>query len=305
VDERTQELQATINLLSREIDERIRTERELISSQTNAIRNARLASLGTLAAGVAHEINNPNNAMGFAASTLTRLWKDFSPHINEYQKIIEEPFLVCGLPCKEGMETMEELINEVGQSTQRIASIVSNLKHMAKGDGGSLDRKVAINDPLQLAVTMLKNIINSRTDHFSLTIDNNLPLIRGNPQQLEQVFINLIQNSLQALENRTKQVSVTAKLEAHENRPTLTVQIMDEGEGISHNRLDMITKPFYTTKSAQGGTGLGLSISKTILDNHHGSLSYRSKPGQGTVATVRLPITPPQEEEKKELEYGS
>jgi signal transduction histidine kinase len=288
VEDRTHELQVTINLLSQEIDER------KLAEQT-AVRNARLASLGTLAAGVAHEINNPNNAIGFASATLIRLWQDFIPHLNEYRKMNGE-FHVCGLEVDEGMETMSSLVVEVGKNTKRIASIVTNLKQMTRGNLENLEQKVDVNTALKSAVEILKNVIKNNTDHFSMDLGEDLPPIKGNTQQLEQVFINLIQNALESLPNRKKGVEIiTAKHPKQQNN--IAVHIQDHGVGINGEYMDLITKPFYTTKGDEGGTGLGLSISKTILNNHRGSLTFKSKPEEGTTATVQLPIASSHDEE--------
>ncbi len=262
------------------------TERKV--AEETAIRNARLASLGTLAAGVAHEINNPNNAIGFSAATLTRLWQGFSPHLRAYQKE-NSSVEICGLGLDEALETTAELVGEVGENSRRISAIVANLKHMTRGDVGNLDRVVDIDESLRSAVALLKNVIQKQTDHFSLNQSGNLRPIKGNFQQLEQVFINLIQNALQSLPSRDKGVSITTKMSQQDNRPMVEVWVQDQGSGISGDRMDLITKPFYTTKEEQGGTGLGLSISKTILDNHNGSLTFQSTPNQGTTALVRLP----------------
>ena len=281
--DRTRELNNTINQLSKEVD-----ERKL--AQETAVRNARLASLGTLAAGVAHEINNPNNAIGFAAATVTRLWQELLPHLKEYRNDNGQ-FDICGIDSQEAMDTMSELINEIGNNSNRITTIVTNLKHMVKGDLGKLDHTMDVNEALESATVILQNYINKHTDHFSVKLAEELLPIKGNMQQLEQVFINLIQNGLQSLPHRSKSMAVTSKMERRNNRDGVAVLVSDQGIGIEKASLELITKPFFTTKGDDGGTGLGLSIAKTILNNHHGQLSFTSQPAVGTTATVWLPAS--------------
>ncbi|MBF0381727.1 MAG: response regulator [Magnetococcales bacterium] len=280
--DRTMELQATIKLLSNEVEERRLAEE-------TAVRNARLASLGTLAAGVAHEINSPNNAIGFAVATLTRLWHGFAPHINEYRQQNGD-MDICGISMEEAIETISTLVLEVGNNSKRIAAIVTNLKQMTKGDMENLEQKVDINRALTSAVGILDNIIKKHTDHFKMDLKDNLQPVKGNVQQLEQVFINIIQNGLESLPNRDKSVSISTKIDNSKDRPNIVVIVHDEGVGIKNSSMDMITKPFYTTKGDDGGTGLGLSISKTILNNHQGEMNFQSLPGSGTKVIIRLPI---------------
>ncbi len=280
IKERTQELSETINLLSQQIEERKLAEE-------TAVRNARLASLGTLAAGVAHEINNPNNAINFAAATITRLWGDFITHLNEFRQANGD-FAVCGLEADEAMQTMSDLVAELGKNSQRIAAIITNLKHMARGDMENLDQDVDVNAALTSAVEILRNTIKKHTDGFSMELMEEPPIIKGNVQQLEQVFINLIQNALESLPRRDGKVTVSTR--QAENHNGVCVIVRDEGVGINAEQLDLITKPFFTTKGDSGGTGLGLSIAKTILNNHRCALEFTSTPGEGTVATVCLPM---------------
>ncbi|MBF0195058.1 MAG: response regulator [Magnetococcales bacterium] len=280
--DRTMELQDTINLLSNEVEDR------KLAEQT-AVRNARLASLGTLAAGVAHEINNPNNAIGFAAATLTRLWQEFIPHLNEYKQANKD-IDICSISIEEAIETISTLVLEVGNNSKRIAAIVTNLKQMTKGDTENLEQKVDINKALQSAVAILDNVIKKHTNHLTMELYKDLQPIRGNIHQLEQVFINVIQNALESLPNKDKKVIISTKKGHGKNHNSAIVVVQDEGIGINSNYLDMITRPFYTTKGDDGGTGLGLSISKTILNNHHGTIQFKSQPKKGTNAIIKLPI---------------
>jgi polar amino acid transport system substrate-binding protein len=140
---------------------------------------------------------------------------------------------------------------------------------------------------LQEAVMVLHDPIQRHTDAFSLALCEDPPPIRGNPQQLEQVFINVILNALQALPDRGRAVRVRCR--ADPEGGALVVEVSDAGAGIAEADLARVAEPFFTTRTARGGTGLGLSISKSIVDRHGGTLTFASRPGEGTTVTIRLP----------------
>jgi polar amino acid transport system substrate-binding protein len=126
------------------------------------------------------------------------------------------------------------------------------------------------------------------TNHFSVTYGNNLPVLKGNFQRFEQVMINLIQNACQALPDNQKAIFVSTSYD--EKKPSIVVEVEDEGTGITSEMLSHITDPFYTTKSDSGGLGLGLSISSRIVREHGGTLTFTSEPGKGTKAEIVLPV---------------
>ncbi|MBF0139992.1 MAG: PAS domain S-box protein [Magnetococcales bacterium] len=254
--------------------------------QVQAIRNARLASLGILAASVAHEINNPNNAIGFSASSLGHFWREIVPILNDLKEQRGD-WEMAGMSLPEMMTTMPRLIDGIGRNVERIKKTVDVLKHMGREDEGKIEEDLDILEIVRSAVAILHVQIVKHTEHFSLNCGQESVTVPGNALQLEQVFINLIQNALQALPNRECQVSVDVRHEPERNRVLVTVA--DQGHGIAKPILERITTPFFTTKGKTGGMGLGLSISETIIKNHKGCLSFASEPGGGTVATVELP----------------
>ncbi|MEO5341049.1 MAG: response regulator [Magnetococcus sp. MYC-9] len=262
------------------------TEKRALKMQV--IHNARLASIGVLAASVAHEINNPNNNLRFAAASLSRLWQEAAPILQGYQRDNGD-YLLGEMPVTEAIETAAQLLKTVRKNSERIKKIVEHLKHSARKDEGRMDQEIDIHASLQSAVVVLQNEIIRHTEHFTLEDSAaSLPKIRGNPQQLEQVWINLIHNALQTLPTRDKGVCVTIELSPDENM--LLVLIRDDGPGIPESMLQKIMDPFFTTKQVSGGLGLGLSITKTIIEGHGGHLRLESTPGAGTTAMVSLPI---------------
>lgn len=254
--------------------------------EAHAIRTARLASLGVLAASVAHEINNPNNAIQFNASILSRSWEDILRILEKY-RLTNGEFTVGGVPVEKALDGMPRLLEGIVRSTQRIQHIVGNLKHMARPDKGDLDHRVDLVEVLQITLSILQSQIQKHTDQCHLQLPLNLPAVRGNAQQLEQVFINLVMNALQALPARSAGVTVSAELEPEGEQVRVTV--IDQGCGISEDIKSRVTDPFFTTKGS-GGTGLGLSISARIVQAHSGRLEISSQPGSGTRVSVLLPV---------------
>ncbi len=254
--------------------------------ELQALRNARLASIGVLSAGVAHEINNPNNSISFSASLLSRAWQDITPILVEYYKKNGD-FLMGGLSFSETRETLPQLLSEISHNSVRIKRIVQNLKHMARQEKDELNQTVDIQQVLEGTMMILHNQIQKCTDVCTLAVSEDLPPVRGNSQQMEQVFINLLSNALQALPERSCGVYIDAVLDT--DHEYLTVTVRDEGCGISERDIGRLTKPFFTTRGESGGTGLGLSISQSIVERHGGSLVFVSELGRGTTVTVKIP----------------
>lgn len=264
-----------------------RTEQH--NTQIQAMRNARLATVGTLAASVAHEINNPNNAILLQASWLAKVWP-------ELQAIIEGHEVPCvdvilgGRSFQKAIERVSECIPSIVENSRRIGRIVSNLKQISKPDDGTLQENIQIHKVLASVLSILANQVNTYCASCHVEAEQNLPQVRGNRQQLEQVFINLILNALQALPDRKRKVRIDAWYD--EEMQKVAVNIQDEGIGIPEENLEKILLPFFTTKLAQGGTGLGLAICQSILSKHEGCMEIDSVAGRGTTVRVNLPITP-------------
>lgn len=264
------------------------TERRLLEAQ--AIRNARLATLGVLAASVAHEINNPNSAIQFNALLLQKSYADMAPLLRR-EADQRGHFLVGGVPVEQALTGLPRLLDGLVRNSQRIQTIIANLKHMARQDRGEYDQPVDLGKVLQAVYSILQHQIQKRTDRCQLNLPDGLPPIRGNAQQLEQVFINLMLNALQALPDRSAGLWISAEPDAEGGQ--VRVSLVDQGSGIGDEDLQHIFDPFFTTRPDQGGTGLGLSISQRIVQNHGGSIEINSQPGVGTEVVVRLPSASP------------
>ncbi len=263
------------------------TEKRALQAQ--AVRSARLASLGILAASVAHEINNPNSAIQSNTAILARMFDDALPIIRKYQQENGD-FRLGGIPASRALDTLPRLISSVKKSSTRIEQIVGNLKQLVRHDKGNLSQNVEIPEVLEAAISILRNKIYKHTDNFTVDVPEALPLVKGNGQQLEQVFINVILNALEALPDRSHGVHTTAVEE--DAGEYVRVIVRDDGIGIAEEDIGRLTEPLYTTKVESGGTGLGLSISYAIIRDHKGKMEFASEPGKGTTVTIRLPVSP-------------
>ena len=263
---------------------------KLQSAQQQLVQQEKLAVIGQLAAGVAHEINNP---VGFISSNLGSLRR----YVEKLQSTMEVLLASVSPDRHEEVEAMlqrqkipfvcqdiRDLLNECGEGLDRINRIVRGLKNFSRFDQEQVevaDLNACLDETLNVAWNELKykaRVVKEFGD---------LPLIRCMPRQLDQVFVNLLVNAAQAME---QQGEITIKTWAADQ--AVFVAIADTGCGIPPDRLAQIFMPFFTTKEAGKGTGLGLSISKEIVERHHGSLSVTSEEGKGTTFLLQLPVLP-------------
>lgn len=250
------------------------------------IQTEKLASLGTLAAGVAHEINNPTSFIMLNAPILREAWNDVLPILEEYYHAAGD-FSVARLPYSDIRQHMPLLANGIIDGAERISNIVKTLKDFARPEPNDQTQLVDLNQVVASCLVLLGNLIKNSTRNFSVDCYPKLPMVRGNRQRLEQVLVNLVQNACQALANRDKGLTISTDLNSVGDEVVLTVK--DHGIGMTRENLAHIFDPFFTTKRTQGGTGLGLSICQTIVTEHRGRLEFSSQPGQGTTAKLILP----------------
>jgi len=271
----------------RDITEKLRLEEEAKLIQTKLIQANKMTSLGTLVSGVAHEINNPNNYISFNAQLLSDIWQDLFLLLREYGDKNAD-FPIGNIPFFEMREIIPKLLKGITEGSHRINNIVNNLKDYARKGSADVNDEVNIHKVITTAASLLSNQIRKHARKFDLNFGSDIPPIKGNTQQLEQVIVNLITNALQALSDREGGIGITTFFD--EEKRCIIIQIKDEGAGMSREVLGHIPELFFTTKLAQGGTGLGLSISNSIIKDHRGALQFESEPGKGTIVTVILPV---------------
>jgi len=217
---------------------------------------------------------------------ISKVWNDINPILKEYHEKNGE-FSLAGMPYTQAYDKIDRLISGITNGSSRIQKIVESLKDFARQDKGDLNQKVDINKVVESSIFLLDNMIKKSTDHFSVEYDK-LPIIKGNFQQLEQVIINFITNSCQALENKKKCIQIITNHDR--DLDCVMIKVQDEGLGIPPEYLQNIMDPFFTTKRDSEGTGLGLSISYTIAKDHGGKLKISSEEGKGTTAILILPV---------------
>jgi len=255
--------------------------------KTELIQADKMISLGILVSGVAHEISNPNHLIMSNIPLLLEAWESNVPVLDRYCRENGD-FSLGGLSYSRMREEVPQLFEGVIKGTVRIQRIIKNLKDYARKETVDVSQAVDLNQVVENAVCLTRNLIHGTTDHFSLSYGRALPVVRGNRQKLEQVVINLIQNACQAISDREQGVDVVTFWAPDLN--CLCVRVSDQGEGIPENLLDRIMAPFFTTRQGQGGTGLGLAVCLNIVKAHGGKIKVASKPGQGAVFTVSLPL---------------
>jgi PAS domain S-box-containing protein len=271
-----------------DITERRTAEEEARRTQALLIHANRMAALGTVVSGVAHEINNPNNLVMFNAPIIAAAWKDLEPVMDEYHREHGD-FSVCGIPFSEMRDAIPRMIHGISDGALRIKNIVGNLKdftRQSKSPGAAC--VVNVNDVVQKAIGILNHEILKGTHNFRVEYGEDLPPVKGCIQELEQVVINLVNNSLQALPGSWAGIRISTLAEPAEG--SVSIVVRDEGRGMTREVLDRIAEPFFTTRLELGGLGLGLSICQSILKEHGGALTFESEPGEGTTATIRLPF---------------
>ena len=255
--------------------------------QKQLIQADKMASLGILVSGVAHEVNNPNQMIMGNASVLKKIFHDLKPVHDSYYKDHGE-YHIGGFTYDELSTQIPDMFSDILSGSTRIKYIVQELRDFARYQPDELTELVDINAIAKSAVILVTNMINKATGNFTAHYGNQIPLISGHFQRLEQVIINVLQNACQALENSSQKISLSTVYDAENN--VIQCVLKDEGVGMNEEILKHAADPFFTTKRESGATGLGLSISSKIIDSHGGSLTFESIPGNGTTAVLRLPV---------------
>ena len=273
--------------LTREIAERKQAEEELRKNQQQLIQADKMAALGVLVSGVAHEINNPNGLLLMDVQLLTDVLQDAEPIFEEHGRRHGD-FTLGSLRYSRLREAIPRMMSEMLDAGRRVKRIVEDLKDFARQGDPDLRDGTSLNDVARAALRLVDNLVRKSTSRFQLDCAPDLPPVRGNPQRIEQVVINLVMNACQALPDPGRGITVRTYLDAE--RQAVCLEVRDEGVGIQPEHLPRLTDPFFTTKRESGGTGLGLAVSAGIVKEHGGTLSFESAPGRGTTARLHLPI---------------
>ncbi len=279
------------------------TLKRLEETQTQMLQSEKMASIGQLASGVAHEINNPTGFVSSNLKTLEDYQQDIDGLIQRYREI-KKLVVDSGMSEKKSdqlselideieiyeeekeidyiREDIRELIKDCREGTERIKKIVMDLKDFAHPGEGVL-QATDINKGLESTLNVVYNELKYKANIVKKY--ENLPLIQAYPQQLNQVFMNILVNAAQAIEKKGEIRIATKLINGY-----VQIKISDTGCGIPKDNLNKIFDPFFTTKEVGKGTGLGMNIAYGIIKKHKGSIEVESTIGKGTTFIIKLPV---------------
>jgi two-component system, NtrC family, sensor kinase len=250
------------------MNELIRMEQEKAASDDLMVQSAKMAALGKMAAGIAHEINNPLAIIGEKAGWMKDLL--------EKEDIKESPNLM----------EFEDCIKKIERQVDRSRTITHRLLRFGRRMEPT-EEMVDVNQILAETITFLENEAHYRDISIHTTYDDKLPRVTTDSAQLQQVFLNIINNAIDAI-GKGGSINLKTSYDGA-NHGNVLIEISDNGPGIPKETLGKIFDPFFTTKSAQEGTGLGLSISYSIIEKLGGKITVASEEGKGTIFTIYVP----------------
>jgi len=265
--DRYQMLQDTIQILQttqEELQERMEAQQ---AAENKLVQAAKLAAVGEMAAGVAHELNNPlTTVAGFSELVLEDMPEE-SPQREDLEMVLHE--------------------------ARRARNVVRRLLDFAR-QSESVRVRSDLNEVIEDVASLMRHLLETSEIDFQMQLGEKLPWVLMDRDQIKQVILNLLHNALHAMPGGGE-LSVTTEIQQKDGQDWLTMRITDTGKGITANDLGRIFEPFFTTKTDDGGTGLGLAVSYGIITDHNGFIDVKSEPNQGATFTVWLPV----EENKK------
>lgn len=280
-----------------------KTVDELTAAQSKLVQSEKMASLGVLTAGIAHEINNPINFIKTSALALDRDMEDVRRLLNAYEACIQS---CADATAKEQIAAIKSeidydmlshelpgLIDHITMGVERTEEIVNSLRTYARADEGQ-KTWIGLGELIDTALVLQKNrykkVVAVKTDY------GGLPKVAAQPGRLLQVFNNVIGNAIDAVtgdvQNAAPLIEIRTRIEEHHGVKFAVMQVMDNGPGIHDDIIDKVFDPFFTTKKIGKGVGLGMSISYGIVRDHNGHIDIASGDGRGTTVSIFLPITP-------------
>ncbi len=290
---KTGEVDSMIIMLTDVTEEKLAQE-ELRQTQTRLLQADKMASLGQLTAGVAHEINNPVNFIYSGIGGLRKNLDGLMQIVNQYESVqTAEEFttvklrldaLKKELDWDEMLEDIEGLMTAIREGAERTAEIVQSLQTFSRIEQSEMqlaDIHEGLNSTLTILNKQIKDNISIIKDY-----DPNIPRIACYPGQLNQVFLNILINAIQAIGDRQGDIRIVTRKESG----CLSILLEDNGPGIPAEIQSRIFEPFFTTKTVGQGTGLGLSISYGIIEKHYGKIDLTSEEGKGTAFRIWLPL---------------
>ena len=285
-----------VEALLRANEELTELNRKLSDAQDKLVQSEKLASIGQLAAGVAHEINNP---IGFIFSNFGTLEKYLAQLFDMLKAYEEAEPVLAGSPAAARLLRLREeieldylkddipaLMAESKDGIQRVRKIVQDLKDFSRVDARQEWEWVSLHTGIDSTLNIVNNEIKYKADVVKQY--GELPEVECLPSELNQVFMNLLVNAAHAIS--AERGLITIRSSTDEARGTVSIEVADNGCGIPKENLGRIFDPFFTTKPVGKGTGLGLSLSYGIVKKHGGRIEVNSEPGRGTAFRVSVPV---------------
>jgi len=267
-----------------------RNSPETQSSENNKAliyQSQKMEALGTLVAGVAHEINNPVNLIIYNIPLLSKVWQDIMPFI-EAQAEDTKDLKFGGLPYGFLKQNLPKLLSDTDMAANRVAQIVKELKNYSRQSNVTEMESIEVNLAVKNAVRLAQSTLKNANVKLETRLSESLPQINGNIQSIEQVLLNLIINAIQAIHHTEGKITITTDYEI--GKDLVTIAISDNGKGINPSISEKLFDPFVTDKHDEGGTGLGLSVSYSLIKTHEGEITFHSEQGEGTTFIISLPI---------------
>jgi signal transduction histidine kinase len=272
LEQQVQEYTNNLEKTNQELENALRT---LKNTQVQLIQVEKMAAVGQLAAGVAHELNNPlGGILGYSQFAL--------------EKINHKPFDQFG---PQDTADFLQYLGDIEQQTKRCRSIIQNLLKFSRASRKEEFEPTDINQVLEETMVFIKHHVEKSKVNLEQRLDRSLPLVKGHPSQLQQVFTNLILNAIQAMPGGG---TLTIGTVFNRDKKIIEIAFTDTGVGITEENLDKIFEPFFSTKKVGEGTGLGLSVSYGLIKSHGGEIRVVSELNRGTTFTAILPA--PKEE---------
>lgn len=278
------------------------TLNDLAATQDKLVQSRKMASLGTLTAGLAHEINNPINAVNSSSISLDRLLKKLLSLITYSDEVLKnnekDSFKKIGafkqkIEFNDLVDGIQQLTNIIRDGAQRTTTIIKSLKsftHLDQAEKKYADIHASIDNTLTLLRHDVKNKIRIEKKY------DDIPKILCYPGKLNQVFMNLFTNAIDSIMKKGVKknegiISIHTKLITHKNESSVKITISDTGIGMSQDIMNRIFEPFFTTKDIGEGSGLGMSISHGIIKNHNGTITVESEVNVGTTFFITIPVS--------------
>ncbi len=260
----------------------LKSEKKLQKSQEQLRQAQKMESLGTLVAGVAHEINNPVSLIIYNIPLFKKLWLDFKPVIaNHAAKNKMEKY--GGLTYDFLDKNLMQMLSDTDMASNRISRIVAELKDFSKQSDAADKKSIQLNKAVENALRLAKATVEKSNVELELALDKNIPLMNGNLRSLEHIILNILINAIQAIKKEQGKIKIISGYNKAKGK--IFVSISDNGRGINPEISHKLFEPFVTDKQTEGGTGLGLSVAYSLVKAHDGNITFTTD-DKGTTFTI-------------------